>query len=122
MAPAGFIALLAGWVTTEVGRQPCTVYGVLRTADSVSPIGAPGVGASLAAFVVVYLLVFGAGFSFLLRLIARPPQPGERGPAAGRADPHRRHHAGPGGRLAARPGAAGVARYDPRPAADLGRR
>ncbi len=81
MAPSGFVALLAGWVTTEVGRQPFTVYGALRTADSVSPIGLPGVATSLAAFGVVYLLVFGAGFLFLMRLMAKPPVPGEAGPS-----------------------------------------
>src|SRR6516165_1652558 len=58
MAPAGFVALLAGWTVTEVGRQPFTVYGVLRTADSVSPVGMPGVASSLTAFVLVYLIVF----------------------------------------------------------------
>jgi cytochrome d ubiquinol oxidase subunit I len=83
MAPAGFVALLAGWTVTEVGRQPFTVYGVLRTADSVSPIGIPGVAGSLAAFVVVYLIVFGAGAVFLLRLLRRPPSVGESGPPAG---------------------------------------
>ncbi len=81
MAPAGFVALLAGWVTTEVGRQPFTVYGMLRTVDSVSPVGLPGVATSLAAFAVVYLIVFGAGFLFLLRLMRRPPVPGEGGPS-----------------------------------------
>jgi cytochrome d ubiquinol oxidase subunit I len=80
MAPSGFVALLAGWTVTEVGRQPFTVYGLLRTADSVSPIGLPGVGTSLAAFVVVYLLVFGSGLVFLLRLLRRPPSVGESGP------------------------------------------
>jgi cytochrome bd ubiquinol oxidase subunit I len=77
MGPAGFIALLAGWITTEVGRQPFTVYGLLRTADSVSPIGLPGVASSLVAFVGVYLLVFGVGIYYILRLMAKPPQ--ERG-------------------------------------------
>jgi len=81
MAPSGLIALLAGWVTTEVGRQPYTVYGVLRTAQSLSPIGAPGLAVSLAAFVVVYLLVFGAGVGLVLRLLADPPTPGEQGPS-----------------------------------------
>jgi cytochrome d ubiquinol oxidase subunit I len=80
MAPSGFIALLAGWTVTEVGRQPFTVYGLLRTADSASPIGLPGVATSLAAFAVVYLIVFSAGFGFLLRLMARPPVPGEPAP------------------------------------------
>jgi len=83
MAPTGFIALLCGWVTTEVGRQPYTVYGLLRTADSVSPIGLPGVATSLALFVLVYLIVYGAGVTFLLRLMAKPPRPGEPGPAEG---------------------------------------
>ncbi len=82
MAPAGFVALLSGWVTTEVGRQPFTVYGALRTVDSVSPIALPGVATSLAAFGVVYLLVFGAGFLFLLRLMRKPPVPGEYGPSS----------------------------------------
>ncbi len=82
MAPAGFVALLSGWVTTEVGRQPYTVYGMLRTADSVSPIGLPGIATSLAAFAVVYLLVFGAGFMFLLRIVGHMPERGESGPDA----------------------------------------
>jgi cytochrome d ubiquinol oxidase subunit I len=75
MAPSGFIALLAGWTVTEVGRQPWTVYGLMRTADSVSPVGLPGVAASLAGFMVVYFIVFGAGLLFVLRLMARPPGP-----------------------------------------------
>jgi cytochrome bd ubiquinol oxidase subunit I len=81
MMPAGFVALLAGWTVTEVGRQPFTVYGLLRTADSVSPIALPGMATSLAAFVVVYLLVYGAGLAYLLALVFKPPRPGEGGPA-----------------------------------------
>src|SRR5690606_25296825 len=61
MGPSGFVAVLAGWCTTGVGRQPWTVYGLLRTADSLSPIAALAVGASLIAFVAVYFAVFGAG-------------------------------------------------------------
>ena len=83
MAPSGFAALLLGWVTTEVGRQPFTVYGLMRTADSVSPIAAPGLAASFLAFIVVYAVVYSAGFVFLLRLAAQPPQVGESGPPAG---------------------------------------
>jgi cytochrome d ubiquinol oxidase subunit I len=60
MGPAGFVAVIAGWVTTEVGRQPFTVYGQLLTAQSHSPLAAPAVAASLLAFVVVYFTVFGA--------------------------------------------------------------
>lgn len=74
MGPAGFIAVLAGWVVTEVGRQPFTVYGLLRTADSVSPLDAPAVAASLVAFVMVYFSVFGAGIWYLLRLMKKPPE------------------------------------------------
>jgi cytochrome d ubiquinol oxidase subunit I len=73
MGPSGFVAVLAGWIVTEAGRQPWTVYGLLRTADSVSPVGAPAVAASLAAFVVVYLAVFGAGLVYMLRLMAAGP-------------------------------------------------
>jgi len=77
MGPAGFIAVLAGWITTETGRQPFTVYGLLRTAESASPLAAPAVGASLVAFVIVYFAVFAAGVIYLLRLMAQPPHPGE---------------------------------------------
>jgi cytochrome d ubiquinol oxidase subunit I len=77
MGPSGFVAVLAGWITTEVGRQPYTVNGLLRTAQSVSPIDAQAVGASLVAFIVVYFLVFGAGTFYILRLMGKPPEPGE---------------------------------------------
>jgi cytochrome bd ubiquinol oxidase subunit I len=80
MGPAGFVAVLAGWVTTEVGRQPYVIYNVLRTADAVSPIAAPGVTGSLIAFVVVYFMVFAAGTAYLLKLMAHAPQSGEEGP------------------------------------------
>jgi cytochrome d ubiquinol oxidase subunit I len=77
MGPSGFVAVVAGWFTTEIGRQPYTVYGLLKTADSVSPIAAPAVAASLVAFIVVYFLVFGAGTVYLLRMMAKPPEPHE---------------------------------------------
>ena len=80
MGPAGFVAVIAGWVTTEVGRQPFTVYGLLRTADSVSPLAAPAVATSLLAFVVVYFAVFGIGTWYILKLMGKPPQPGEPHP------------------------------------------
>ena len=80
MGPAGFIAVIAGWVTTEVGRQPFTVYGLLRTADSVSPLAAPAVATSLIAFIVVYFAVFGMGTWYLLHLMHRPPQHQEPDP------------------------------------------
>ncbi|MCB5200807.1 cytochrome ubiquinol oxidase subunit I [Loktanella sp. TSTF-M6] len=71
MGPAGFIAVLAGWITTEVGRQPFTVYGVMRTSESLSPIAAPAVAASLIAFIVVYFFVFGAGTFYIMRLMGK---------------------------------------------------
>jgi len=80
MGPAGFIAVLAGWVTTETGRQPFTVYGLLRTAESASPLAAPAIASSLLAFIVVYFVVFAAGVTYILRLMAAPPHHGEQGP------------------------------------------
>lgn len=82
MGPSGFVAVIAGWVTTEVGRQPYTVYGMLRTAESVSPLQAPAVATSLLAFICVYFVVFGAGVYYILRLMSHPPQHGEAGPSA----------------------------------------
>ncbi len=79
MTPAGLIAVIAGWVTTEVGRQPWVVYGALRTADAASPVGASAVATSLIVFVVIYFTVFGTGIVYLSRLMNRPPEPGERG-------------------------------------------
>jgi cytochrome d ubiquinol oxidase subunit I len=79
MGPAGFVAVIAGWVTTEVGRQPFTVYGLLRTAHSVAPLAAPAVAASLLAFVVVYFAVFGAGTGYILHLMRKAPAPHEPG-------------------------------------------
>ncbi|MGE0776228.1 MAG: cytochrome ubiquinol oxidase subunit I, partial [Sphingomonadaceae bacterium] len=73
MAPSGFVAVIAGWVTTEVGRQPWVIYGLLRTADAVSPLASPAVGGSLIAFVIVYFSVFAAGGLYILKLMGQPP-------------------------------------------------
>lgn len=78
MGPLGFVAVLSGWFVTEVGRQPYLVYGLVRTADVISPIGAPGVAGSLLAFVVIYLTVFAAGTFYILRLMRRTPEGGDR--------------------------------------------
>ena len=83
MGPSGLIAVLAGWITTEVGRQPYTVYGLLTTAESASPLDAPAVATSLAVFFVVYMAVFGAGIFYLMRLFAKAPRPEEPGIPAG---------------------------------------
>lgn len=74
-APAGIIATVAGWFVTEVGRQPYTVYGLLKTVDSASPLDAPAVAASLLAFIIVYLIVFGAGVWYTMRLMSKRPSP-----------------------------------------------
>jgi cytochrome bd ubiquinol oxidase subunit I len=73
LGPIGIVAVIAGWITTEVGRQPYTVYGLLRTAESASSIDAAAVGASLAAFALVYFTVFGAGAFYILRLMSKAP-------------------------------------------------
>ncbi|HYZ26772.1 MAG TPA: cytochrome ubiquinol oxidase subunit I, partial [Geminicoccaceae bacterium] len=71
-------AMLAGWVTTEVGRQPWVVYGLLRTADAVTPAVTPGaVLTSLAAFVIVYGIIFPAGMLYMVRLVREGPVPPE---------------------------------------------
>ena len=73
MWPAGFIAILAGWFTTEIGRQPWVVWELQRTADAVSAVPASSVATSLALFFVVYGIVFGAGIYYLMRLIRTGP-------------------------------------------------
>lgn len=73
MGPSGILAVLAGWITTEVGRQPWVVYGVMRTADAVSPHPASSLALTLGLFIIVYLLVFGLGFVYILRLIGIGP-------------------------------------------------
>jgi cytochrome d ubiquinol oxidase subunit I len=74
MGPAGLVAVLAGWVTTEVGRQPWIVYGVMRTAQGVSAHDAAQVGFTLALFVVAYSIIFGAGTLYMLRIMVKGPE------------------------------------------------
>ena len=85
MAPIGFIAVVAGWTTTEVGRQPWTVYGLLRTADSVSPsLTGANVALSLALYVIVYLIMFPTGIAFMAGLVRRGPQEDSTAGAGGK--------------------------------------
>ena len=77
MGPAGLIAILAGWLTTEIGRQPWVVYGVMRTADGVSKHALSTLALSLGLFVVVYVFVFGVGIAYVLRLVRKGPTPHE---------------------------------------------
>ena len=78
LTPSGFIAVLAGWFVTEIGRQPYVVYGVMRTSDAVSPVIGTSVALSLLAFIIVYTLVFGAGSYYILRLIGKGPAAAEK--------------------------------------------
>src|SRR3546814_14984809 len=73
LTPSGFIAVLAGWFVAEVGRQPYVVYGLMRTADGVSPVPGGSVGFSLVLFFVPYMSIFGAGTWYMLRMIGRGP-------------------------------------------------
>ena len=75
MGPAGLIALVAGWVTTEMGRQPRVIYGLLRTPDAVSLHSTLQMAISLLVFIVVYCAVFGVGYYYIFRLIKKGPQP-----------------------------------------------
>ena len=83
MGPAGLVALLAGWFVTETGRQPWVVYGVMRTADSVSNHDLSHLAVSLALLAFIYLLVFGTGTAMGLRMLATAPRKGESAPEGG---------------------------------------
>ena len=74
----GFIAVIAGWTTTEVGRQPWTIYGLMRTADSVSPsLTGANVLLSLLLYVAVYLVIYPVGVSIMLGIVRRGPAASE---------------------------------------------
>ena len=96
MGPSGFLAVLAGWMVTEVGRQPWVVYGVLRTRDAVSPVMTSQVATSLTVYIIVYSIVFTAGALFILRLMAE-------GPVAALRHPDPRQDRAPGTPLAQAP-------------------
>jgi cytochrome bd ubiquinol oxidase subunit I len=72
--PIGFIAILAGWITTETGRQPYVAYGLVRTENAMSPVGLATVATSLAAFVLVYTVVFSIGIYYIRRLVLGGPK------------------------------------------------
>lgn len=89
MGPAGLVAILAGWVTTEVGRQPWVVYGLLRTRDAVSGHSDLQMSLSLLAFIVVYSAVFGVGYYYMVRLIKKGPEPVDHLPSSTTGTPAR---------------------------------
>jgi cytochrome d ubiquinol oxidase subunit I len=72
----GFVAVIAGWVVTESGRQPWIVYGVMRTADATSPVPGATIAGTLALFVLAYGVVFSFGIYYMNRLIANGPDQG----------------------------------------------
>ncbi|MGE0829665.1 MAG: cytochrome ubiquinol oxidase subunit I [Hyphomonadaceae bacterium] len=86
-APSGFVAVLAGWISAEVGRQPYVIYGVMRTADAVSPVDGAQVALSLLVFMVVYAIVFSAGALYILRIIARGPESADAEPSEKESPP-----------------------------------
>ncbi|KAA2236880.1 cytochrome ubiquinol oxidase subunit I [Salinarimonas soli] len=83
MTPSGFGAVIFGWFTAEIGRQPFVVYGYLRTADAVSPVATGAVGTSLATFMIVYAVIFGFGSYYLAKLLRKGPEPLEEAARGG---------------------------------------
>jgi cytochrome d ubiquinol oxidase subunit I len=73
MGPTGLVAIIAGWLTTEMGRQPWVVYGVMRTKDAVSYHSALELTVTLGLFIVMYFIVFGTGVMYMLKLVAQGP-------------------------------------------------
>lgn len=80
MGPTGFIAMIAGWIVAEVGRQPYTVYGLLRTSQSMSPIMLSGVITSFALILAIYIPLYGIGLFYVIKLLSKPPARGQQGP------------------------------------------
>lgn len=83
MGPSGLIALLAGWITTECGRQPWVVYGMLRTQDAASHHSVAQMSISLALFVIIYFSVFVVGIGYMMKLVSKGPQPHYEHPPEG---------------------------------------
>src|SRR5690554_2704519 len=80
MGPSGVIAILAGWYTTEIGRQPWVVYNVMRTADAVSDHSVVTMSVTLVAFIVVHFIVFGVGTRHMLKLVGKGMEADEDDP------------------------------------------
>jgi cytochrome bd ubiquinol oxidase subunit I len=84
--PLGFVAIIAGWIVTEVGRQPWIAWGILRTADAVSPVATGAVALSFAMIVLTYSVVFSVGIWYIHRMIRKGPVPALLDPPAGVAN------------------------------------
>jgi cytochrome d ubiquinol oxidase subunit I len=104
MGPSGLIAILAGWYTNEIGRQPWVIYGVMRTEHAVSNHSALALSTTLILFIVMYFAVFGMGVSYMLKLVAKGPGHSE--------DEHQSHDPGQSQRPA-RPLSAAPKDIDP---------
>jgi len=74
MIPSGFVAVIAGWYTTEIGRQPWMVQGILRTADAHSPVGGGSVLLSVVLFVLIYAMLLGSAVYYIVKLIRIGPE------------------------------------------------
>ena len=107
MGPAGLVAILAGWYTTEIGRQPWIIQDIMRTADAVSPHSTLTMSATLIAFIVAYFFIFGIGTRYMLRLVGRSPTPDDMG---SKAEPGQAHR--PARPLSAAPDRVGTSRED----------
>lgn len=94
MGPSGLIAILAGWYTTEIGRQPWVVYGLMRTKDAVSDHSALALSTTLLVFIVMYIAVFGTGVSYMLKLVGHGPDHHAPGPREADEPPHAPEHEG----------------------------
>lgn len=90
MGPCGLIAILAGWFTTEIGRQPWVVYGVMRTEHAVSNHSALVLSTTLIVFIGMYFAVFGTGVGYMLKLVAKGPHQGHDDPPPQDENPSRR--------------------------------
>lgn len=87
LSGSGFVALLAGWWVTEIGRQPWVIHGLMRTRDAVNPaLQAAAVASSLAAYATVYAVIFGAGMWYLRQLLKKGPKAGEKLPGTAPSD------------------------------------
>jgi len=87
--PLGFIAIIAGWMVTEIGRQPWVAYGVLRTADATSPVSGSALAVSLVLFVLVYCVVFSIGIRYIYRMLRAGPGPVQQAQEPAEALPNR---------------------------------
>ena len=80
MAFSGWVATLAGWYTTEIGRQPWLVTGVLRTNEALGPVPGSHVAVTLAIYVALYVILLAVYLSVLVHLALKAAKEGDRAP------------------------------------------